>query len=114
MKRAMVILLAAVIAAAGLTAQKAAAQEKKEKTAAAAKQGRWHGIIARFNKEQSTLDVRKGGVERKIHYDSSTRWTVGTKAAEMSEFKEGADVICLGKYDEKGELHATRIDLRSQ
>jgi hypothetical protein len=30
----------------------------------------------------------------------------------MKEFKDGSDVICLGKYDEKGDFHATRIDLR--
>jgi len=141
MNKAMVILLAAVFAAAGLTTQKATAQEKqekKEKTAAAAKETRWHGTLVRINKDQSTLDVRRGRFERRIYYDSSTKWTEGKKALEMSEFKDGADVICLeaiakprmgpvkrfvfngrnpvlqlllGKYDEKGEFHATRIDL---
>jgi hypothetical protein len=36
------------------------------------------------------------------------------KPADQSEFKEGADVICLGQYDEKKEFHATRIDLRNK
>jgi len=77
--------------------------------------GRWHGIIVRINKDQSTLDVRKGNIEKKIHFDSSTKWTRGTKTIDMSEFKEGADVICLGTF-EKGNvvMNATRIDLRSQ
>ena len=52
--------------------------------------------------------------ERKIHFDSSTKWTQGSKTVDMSEFKEGSDVICLGGADEKGEFHATRIDLRRQ
>jgi Ni/Co efflux regulator RcnB len=113
MNKVLVILLAAVFAAAGLTTQKATAQEKQEKkTAAAAKQARWHGRIVRMNKDQSTLDVRRQHIEKTISYDSSTKWTEGTKAVEMSEFKETDDVICLGTYDEKGKFHATRIDRR--
>jgi hypothetical protein len=68
--------------------------------------------LDRISKDASTLDVRRGTNEKKIYYDSSTKWTKGTKTIEMSEFKEGSDVICLGKADEKGEFHATRIDLR--
>jgi hypothetical protein len=30
----------------------------------------------------------------------------------MSEVKEGADIICLGKSDEKGEFLATQVDVR--
>jgi hypothetical protein len=115
MNKVMVILLAAVFAAAGLTTQKATAQEKEgksEKTAAAPKEARWHGLIIRMDKDTSTLDVSKGDVVKRIHYDSSTQWTEGTKTIEMSEFKESADVICLGTYDAKGEFHATRIQLQ--
>jgi Ni/Co efflux regulator RcnB len=112
MNKVIVILLAAVFAAAGLTTQKATAQEKQEKTATAVKAARWHGRIVRMNKDLSTLDVRRQGIEKTIYYDSSTRWTHGMKALEMSEFKEEDDVICLGTYDEKGKFHATRIDLR--
>jgi hypothetical protein len=65
-----------------------------------------------MDKDLSTLDVRRQSIEKRIYYDSSTKWTEGTKAVEMSEFKENADVICLGTYDEKGHFHATRIDLR--
>ncbi len=110
MNKLTIMLLAGVLASAGLTPQKALSQEKKEP--AAAKELRWHGIIVRINKDESTLDVRKGATERKIHFDSSTKWTQGTKTVDMSEFKEGSDVICLGSADEKGEFHATRIDLR--
>lgn len=107
----MVILLAGLLGSAGLAARKATAQEKK---AAPAKELRWHGIIVRMNKDDSTLDVKKANVERKIHFDSSTKWTQGTKDADMAQFKEGSDVICLGSADEKGDFHATRIDLRRQ
>jgi hypothetical protein len=58
------------------------------------------------------MDVRRESITRKVYFDSSTKWTEGKKTIDMSEVKEGSDVICLGKYDEKGQLHATRIDLR--
>jgi Ni/Co efflux regulator RcnB len=111
------ILLFALVVVAGLAAPATVAQEqagKKEKVAAAAKQARWHGIIQRMSTEESYLDVRKGNITKRIHFDSSTRWTEGKTTAEMSKFKEGDDVICLGTYDEKGNIQATRIDLRTQ
>ena len=112
MKRIIVLLLA-VFLLAGFAAAGTWAQEKqeKEKTAAGAKEARWHGIITRVSTDQSYMDVRRGNVEKKIYFDSSTKWTEGKKPAEMSRFKQGVDVICLGQYNENKEFHATRIDL---
>jgi len=106
--------LALVIAAGAVVAaqdQDSKATETKSKMASAK---RWHGVIIRSNKDDSTLTVRRQNVERKVHYDSSTKWTRQNKPAEMSDFKDGADVICLGTYDDKGEFHASRIDLRRE
>jgi len=115
MKRIIVLLLA-VFLVAGLAAAGTVAQEKqeKEKTAAGAKEARWHGVIDRVSTDQSYMDVRRGNVEKRIHFDSSTKWTQGKNQAEMSRFKEGVDVICLGQYNEKKEFHATRIDLQKE
>jgi len=110
MRKVIVILLFAAFAVAGLALSIALAQEKAP---AAAKESRWHGIIVRIDKDASTMDVRRGNVERKIHWDSSTKWTEGTKTIDMSDFKEGADVICLGAYPSGSVvMNATRIDLR--
>jgi hypothetical protein len=49
---------------------------------------------------------------RKIAYDSSTQWTKVGKPGQQDEVKEGSFVIVLGKLDDKGVLHATRVDLR--
>jgi cytochrome c-type biogenesis protein CcmE len=114
MRKVMFLVLVAVFAAAGLMTQGTVAQEKTEKMKGAGKELRWHGVIVRINKDESTMDVRKGTIEKRIHFDSSTQWTQGTKPAEMDKFKEGSDVICLGKPDEKGEFVATRVDLRRQ
>ena len=112
MRKVLVILLAALVATAGLAAQEKMAGEKKEKKAAAAKEDRWSGTIIRSNKEASTLTVGRGNLQKTVVYDSSTKWTKGTQSAEMDEFKDNTRVICMGKYDEKGRLVATRIDLR--
>jgi Cu/Ag efflux protein CusF len=110
MRKVVVIPLFAAFAVAGLALGIALAQEKAP---AAPKESRWHGIIIRIDKDASTMDVRKGNIEKKIHWDSSTKWTEGTKVIDMSEFKEGADVICLGTYPSGSVvMNATRIDLR--
>jgi TonB family protein len=87
-------------------------------SAEGSKEARWSGMIVRSDKEASTLTVRRRGttLEKIIRYDSSTKWTTQegkeVRPIEMSEVKDGERVICLGSYDEKGEFHATRIDLR--
>jgi hypothetical protein len=111
MRKFLVVLLVVMFATVGIVAQAtAAAQEKK----GGAKDDRWSGIIQRSNKDQSNLTVRRGNIERTVVYDSNTKWTKeGNKPADMGDFKDGARVICMGKYDEKGRLMATRIDLRA-
>jgi hypothetical protein len=117
MRRAMLYVLLVMFALAGYGARATNAQEMKKATATKGEL-RWHGSIVRLSKDQSTLDVRKGTVTKTIHYDSSTQWTQTEKGkvkpAEMSEFTEGSDVICLGKAGEKGSFVATRIDLRTK
>jgi hypothetical protein len=114
MKKVLILVLLGVFATIAFAAQTVKAQEKKEKPAVAAKEVRWHGTLLRFSTDATSIDVRKGTIEKKIYFDSSTKWTKdkGTKTIDMKEFKDGSDVICLGKYDEKGEFHATRIDFR--
>ncbi len=111
MKKVLVILLACAV---GFTTVGLAAQDmpKKEKKAAPMKEDRWSGIIIRSNKDASTLTVGKGNIEKTVVWNSDTKWTEGAKSAEMSAFKDGSRVICMGHYDEKGRLVATRIDLR--
>ncbi len=115
MRKILILLFLAILAPVSFAAQEKAAGEKKEKTekkAAAAKEDRWSGTIQRQYKDSSTLIVRKGNIDKTVVYDASTKWTQGKKTADASLFKDGVRVIALGKYDEKGRLIATRIDLR--
>jgi len=115
MRKILVLALFALLAIVAFGTRSASAQEpakEKAKTTAAPKEARWHGTLVRINKDASTLQVRKGTTERTIHFSDSTRWTKGTKSVAMGDFKDGADVICIGKFDEKGAFQATRVDLR--
>jgi len=84
---------------------------------AAKKETKWQGHVVRIYKDLSVMDIR-GGINtsaqdiRKVAYDSSTEWTKVGKPGQMDEVKEGSFVIVLGHVDDKGVLHATRIDLR--
>jgi len=114
-RKTMLCLLLAVLAVASYNVRATIAQESPEKPAkaTAGKPARWHGTLIRWDKDNSILTVRKGNVEKQIHYGSSTKWTEGTKNIDMSQFKEGdSDIICTGTYDEKGHFMADRIDLR--
>jgi hypothetical protein len=110
-----IVLAAAVLAAMPASANQAAAENKTPP--AAKKETKWQGHVVRVYKDQSQLDLR-GGVSvqstdlRKVAYDGSTEWTKLGKPGQQDEVKEGSFVIVLGQVDDKGVLHATRIDLR--
>ncbi len=119
MKRLLVLstLVLAGVAIAGYPISGQGGQQEKKPATKEAKETKWQGNIIRINKEESTIDLRGGltnkdSDEKKIAYDGSTRWTKLGKPAEQSEFKDGSFIIVLGHVDDKGVLHASRIDLR--
>ncbi len=113
MRKVIVILLFAVFAAVGLAFHNAVANGQT-KEVLVPKPSRWHGVIVMIDKDKSTMDVRRENVVKTIHFESSTKWTEakGTKVIDMSEFKEGSEVVCLGTYKKSGVMNATQIDLR--
>jgi hypothetical protein len=114
MRKTLVFTLLAVFVGMGLASQPVMAQEKgKEKKVAAAQGTRVRGTVKTVDKDASTIIVtEQAGTEKIVHFDSATEWTRKTQKIDPSEVKEGVHVLCLGKYDEKGTFHATRIDLR--
>jgi len=102
------VLLAVLFLSAGLFAQETKTTEAK-----------WHGHIVRINQDNSTMDVRGGqkstdSTEKRIAYDSSTKWTKLGKPADQKEFTQGQYVIVAGTVDDKGIMHATQVDLRQR
>lgn len=96
------------------TSADASQQEKKKSDS---KETRWQGTVLQILKDKSMLNIRGGGTAEatdvlKIAYDSSTQWTKQNKPGDPGEVKEGSFIIAVGQIDDKGVLHATRIDLR--
>ena len=107
------VLAGAIFAAMPAGANQAATETKAP---AAKKETKWQGSVIRIYKDQSQMDIRGGSAPskdlRKIAYDNSTTWTKLGKPGQQDEVKEGSFVIVLGQVDDKGTLHASRIDLR--
>jgi len=109
------VLAGAVFAAMPAGANQAAAEDKK--APAAKKETKWQGHVVRIYKDLSQMDLRDAKTStaehlRKVAYDDSTEWTKLGKPGKQDEVKEGSFVIVLGHVDEKGVLHARRVDLR--
>ena len=83
------------------------AQEKKPQP------DRLEGRVQIINKATSTITVRVGQVPRPVVYDKNTKFTYLNKPATVDEVKDGQRLICVGKFDDKTRLIATRIDIRS-
>lgn len=104
----------AVALAAGVSTP-TSAQEKKPK-AAAATQDRIDGTVKAIDAKTKTISVRVRGktMSRDVIYDEGTKFTYRNKPASFADVKDERRVICLGKLNEKGQLTATRIDVRDK
>jgi ribosomal protein S17 len=116
MKKVATMLVIVILASLGALAVLGLAQEKKEAGTGTCPPGqiRWHGSIMVSNKVDKTIVVRRRGEEiaRVLHYTDDTKWTTMNKPAEMSDIKEGDDVITCSEAKEKGKLYLTRVDKR--
>ncbi|HEX3353121.1 MAG TPA: hypothetical protein VHS34_09890 [Terriglobales bacterium] len=117
MKLSTILLVLLLVGFAFAGQAKPAGEMDKKAAPADAKQARWQGHIVRINKDQSSMSIRGGqsnmeSLEKTVFFDGATEWTKQGKPAKFEEFKEGSFVIALGHNDDKGVLHATRIDLR--
>jgi hypothetical protein len=108
------VLAGAVFAAMPAGANQAATETKE--ASVAKKEKKWQGTVVRIYKDLSAMDIHGGPAptktQRRIVYDGSTQWTKGEKPGQQADVKEGSFVIVLGNEDDKGVLHATRVDLR--
>jgi hypothetical protein len=88
----------------------AGAQEKKKESL-----DRVSGTVQMISKDTKTITVRasSGNVQRQVLYDENTKFTKQNKpGGSIDDVKEGTRIICLGKFNEKTQLVATRIDIR--
>ena len=84
------------------------------KAKAKAKGERVSGTVQLVNKDAKTVLVtgQAGDKQTQVMYDEKTKVTKDNKPATMDDVTNGVRVICIVKADEKGQLHARRIDVR--
>ena len=88
-----------------------ASAQKKTST----KEDRLSGTVHRIDKDTSTIIVRKGAVQRKVVYNAETKFTIQNKPdGSVDDVIVGRRVMCLGKFNDKAQLLATRVEVRSR
>jgi hypothetical protein len=67
-----------------------------------------------INKETKTIVVSSeaNNKQMQVMWDDNTKVTKDNKAASIDDVQNGLRVICTGKTNDKGQLHAERIDVR--
>jgi hypothetical protein len=108
MKHAFFGLCLAVLLALGITLQVSAKDKTSDKV------DRLDGRVQMMNKDNSTITVQKGTMRRQVVYGPDTKFTYRNKPATLEDVQEGRRVICLGKYNDKTQLVASRIDVRDK
>jgi Cu/Ag efflux protein CusF len=90
------------------------AQEKKSE-AKPKKESRLSGTVQMIDKNTSIITLRKDNITRSVVYNNDTKFTKRNKpGGSLEDVKEGRRLICLGNFDEKSRLVATRIDVRTE
>lgn len=97
---------AALVLALGLPVDLAVAKKNPQ-------HDRLDGWVQMINTEESKISLRiSPDVPRVVFYDDQTHFSYRNEPAAFDEVKVGRRVICVGKFDEKGRMHAERIDVR--
>ena len=86
-----------------------------QKKAKPAKQDRVSGVVQSISKDKNMVMVRiKGNTTRTVLWDGNTNWTYDNNPGSLDQLKEGRRAICLGKFNDKAQLVATRIELTEE
>ena len=96
----------------------AAAQEKKgaPEKKAAPKLTRVEGNVQSIETATKMVTVRLRGKTNTVPvlFSDKTLFTFRNKAGSVDQVKDGRHVICLGTYNDKQQLVASRIDVRDE
>ena len=89
----------------------ASAQDQKKTSA---KVDRLSGTVHSIDKDTSSIIIRKGAVQRRVLYNAETKFTIQNKPGSIDDVIVGRQVICLGSFNDKSHLLATRVEVRSR
>ena len=109
--KALISLLADLFLLLSLAAMASPADQKRTPT----KEDRLTGTVHMIDKDTSTIIIRNGAVRRSVVYNAETKFTILNKqGGSIDDVIVGRRVICLGKFNDKAQLLATRVEVRSR
>jgi hypothetical protein len=108
--RDLISLLASMFLLLSLAAMASAADQKKPAT----KEDRLTGTIHMIDKDASAIIIRKGADRRKVVYNAETKFTIESKPGSVDDVIVGRHASCIGTLDDKSELLASRVDVRTR
>jgi hypothetical protein len=109
-RKELISLLAGVFLLPSLAAMASAEGHKKPST----KEDRLSGIVHMIDKDTSTIIIRKGAIQRKVVYNAETKFTIQNKPGGSIAVIVGRRAICLGTFNDKTQLVATLVDVRTK
>ena len=93
----------------------AALTSAADQTRTSTKEDRLTGTVHRIDKDTSTIIIRKGADQRKVVYNTETRFTFQNRpGASIDDVIVGRRAICLGTFSDKTQLTATHVELRTK
>jgi hypothetical protein len=87
----------------------ASAQDQKKTSA---KEDRLSGTVHTIDKDTSSIIIRKGAIQRS--YTAETKFTIQNKPGSIDDVIVGRQVNCLVSFNDKSQLLATRVEIRSR
>ena len=106
----LIALLAGVFLFLILAGMASAQDQKKTST----KEGRLTSTVHTIDRDTSSIIIRKGPVQRRVVYNAETKFTIQNKPGSLDDVIVGRQVICLGSFNDKSPLLATRVEVRSR
>jgi hypothetical protein len=87
------------------------AQDQKKTST---KEDRVSGTVHTIDKDASAIIIRQGAVQRRVIYNAETKFTIQNKPGSIDDVIVGRKVNCLGSFNDKSQLLATRVEVRSR
>ena len=89
----------------------ASAQDQKKLTT---KEDRLSGTVHAIDKDTSSIIIRRGAVQRRAIYNAETEFTIQNRPGSIDDVIVGRQITCLGTFNDKSQLLATRVKVRSR
>ena len=78
------------------------------------KEDRLSGTVHTIDKDASAIIIRQGAIQRRVVYNAETKFTIQNKPGSIDDVIVGRKVTCLGSLNDKSQLMATHVDVRSR